>query len=225
MKSSTLCRVPNQTSGIKHLFFLKHGHITHQVFAFFPTFPYVFSYWIRKNGSLAVIVIIIPAVSSWPNHLTWLHQFDMLLRFLFLRRHLRITPISMDFVGGQRLTRHGCVQKSCWTHKHQNLTRLESRSIERAQGKAERWEDWRMGATVNNSTAWITKSLRVWASTGLMTEIWFTLFLGQTCTHTHTRTHTQEGGPVSLDNLLPAAEWAPGSAPGPIEWGENNARG
>lgn len=29
--------------------------------------------------------------------------------------------------------------------------------------------------------------------------------------------HTQEGGPVSLDNLLPAAERALGSAPGPIE--------
>lgn len=28
--------------------------------------------------------------------------------------------------------------------------------------------------------------------------------------HTHIPTHTQEGGPVSLDNLLPAAKWAPG---------------
>lgn len=71
-----------------------------------------------------------------------------------------------------------------------------------------------MGTAVN-STARITSSLQVWASTGLMTEIWFTLFLGQT--YTHIPVHTQEGGPVSLDNLLPAAEGALGSAAGQLE--------
>lgn len=63
-------------------------------------------------------------------------------------------------------------------------------------------------------------SICAWASTGLMTEIWFTLVLAQTYTHAYTHltqnTHSQEGGPVSLDKLLPMAENSPCCAAGQL---------
>lgn len=51
-------------------FLLKH-YITHYVFKNINAFLLE---WIRKNGTLTVIITIIPADSPWPNHLTWLHQ-------------------------------------------------------------------------------------------------------------------------------------------------------
>ena len=87
----------------------------------------------------------------------------------------------------------------------------ENNSYPRALEKGrERGRDGRdHGTTLNNVTVWIMRSLCAGASTGLMTETCFRLCLtqthAQTCIHGHNAKHTETRGPISSDNVLPAA--------------------